>query len=105
MSESPESPIPYRVSYSEVVKQKLSSLAEEALARGVGQEYLACVKEIDKRLRIYPQFGEPLSDLLLKPSQLWIGTVWPLVLRYTLDEERRLVMVVACFILLPRHGG
>ena len=88
-----------------MVKQKLSSLADDALERGLGQQYLDGLKEIDKRLRIYPQFGEPLSDLLLKPSQLWIGTVWPLVLRYTLDEERRLVMVVACFVLLPRHGG
>ena len=99
MSDSPESPVPYRVSYSDVVKQKLSSLAEEALARGVGQEYLACVKDIDKRLRISPQFGGPLLDLLLKPSQLWIGTVWPLVSSYTLDEDRRLVMVVAAFLI------
>jgi hypothetical protein len=105
VSESPASPIPYRVSYSEVVRQKLSAFADEALERGLGQEYLAGLKEFDRRLRIYPQFGDPLSDLNLKPAQLCIGVVWPVVLRYSLDEERRLVLVVASFLLLPKSAS
>jgi len=60
----------------------------------MGAEVLAAIKEIDRRLRIYPQFGQPLSDLLLEPAQLWIGVVSPLVVHYYLDEKRRLVMVV-----------
>ena len=105
MSDSPPSPAPYQVICSDVVRRELLACSDKAQERGLGPEYLAGLRDFYRRLMIYPQFGEPLSDLRLKPSQLWIGTVWPLVLRYTLDEERRLVMVVACFVLLPRHGG
>ena len=74
MNESPDSPVPYRVSYSEAVQQKLSSLADEAIERGLGQEYLASLKEIDRLLRIYPQFGDPLADLKLIPSSFLLLT-------------------------------
>ena len=86
MSDSPSVPIPYGVSYSGNVREKLKSFANKASEQGLGQEYLASLKEFDYRLRIYPQFGEPLLDLKLKPSQLWIGVVWPLVMRYSLDD-------------------
>ncbi len=105
MSESPSSPAPYEVSCSEKVRQELLSCAAKAQEQGLGHEYLASLKEFDLRLRIYPQFGDPLTDLNLKPAQLWIGVVWPLVLRYSLDEERRLIMVVAAFVLLPRRSA
>ena len=105
MSEESDSPVPYHVSYSGSVRQRLVSLSEQAIEHGLGVTYLASLEEVDRRLRIYPQFGEPLADLKLIPAQLWIGTVWPLVLRYSLDDERRLVMVVAPFLLLPRPSS
>ena len=105
MSESPSTPIPYEVSYSGNVRHKLKAFANKAQEQGLGLEYLAGLKEIDRLLRIYPQFGEPLLDLKLKPSQFWIGTVWPLVMRYTLDDQRRLVIIVAPFLLLPRPSS
>ena len=105
MSDSPTAPVTYQVICSDVVRRELLACSDKAHERGLGPQYLAGLQEFYRRLRIYPQFGEPLSDLKLKPSQLRIGTVWPLVLRYTLDEERRLVMVVASFVLLPRHSG
>src|SRR5438874_5510713 len=71
-------PAPYRVEYSERVRQ-----------RGDGEEFLAALKEFDRRLRIYPQFGEPLVDLTKEPGQVWIGTVRPLAMRYGGLEERR----------------
>jgi hypothetical protein len=77
MSEPSTSPLPYRVSYSEHVRNQLLDLISRARDAGLGQQALAAVKEIDKRLRIYPQFGQPLRDLKLKPSQLWIATVPP----------------------------
>ena len=104
MSESLPSPTLYQVNCSERVRQELHSFTNAALEHGFGPEYLAGLKEIGRRLRIYPQFGEPLADLQLKPAQLWIGAVWPLVLRYTLDEERHLIWVVASFLLVPSHG-
>ena len=83
----------------------MKAYARRAMAQGLGQEYLAAAREIDCRLRIYPQFGEPLKDLQLKPSQLWIGSIWPIVVRYTVDDERRMVFVVAPFLLLPKSDS
>ena len=45
------------------------------------------------RLRIYPQFGQPLQDLFAHPAQSWIGVVPPLVVKYIVDESRRQVIV------------
>jgi hypothetical protein len=98
-------PTPYRVSYSARVQQEILRLGDLASERGQGAEYLAAVKEIDRRLRIYPQFGEPLLNLTHEPGQVWIGTVAPLVLRYAIYEERRLVVVSALPVLLPLPGS
>jgi hypothetical protein len=104
MSEPPSGPAPYRVSYSERVRADLVNLAARARASGLGAPFLAAVEEIDQRLRIYPQFGEPLGDLDFPPAQVWIGVVPPLVVRYLLDEQRRLVMVANPFLPLPNAG-
>ena len=53
--------------------------------------------EIDRRLHMYPQFGEPLTDLALERGQIWIGTVGTLVVRYAILEDRKIVMVAAPF--------
>jgi hypothetical protein len=104
VSEQQDQPLLYQVSYSEAVRAELRRLGAVAGQHGLGAAYVAALREANSRLRIYPQFGEPLYDLKLRPAQLWIGSIFPLVLRYTLDEERRLVMVVAPFLLLPRSG-
>jgi hypothetical protein len=90
------------VEYSERVRQRLLALADTARERGDGEEYLAALKEFDRRLRIFPQFGEPLVDLKKEPGQIWIGTVRPLAMRYGVLEERRLVIVTAIPVLLPK---
>jgi hypothetical protein len=104
MSEPSGAPAPYRVVYSELVRSELRNLIARAKGRGRAPQVLAAVKEIDDRLRVYPQFGQPLRDLQLKPAQLWMGCVSPLVVHYTLDEDRRLVMVVAPILPLPNSG-
>jgi len=104
VSEPTESPIPYHVSYTERVRQEARLLAVRARDRGFGQQVLAAIKEIDRLLHLYPQFGQPLFDLKLKPAQLWIGVVPPLVIRYVLDEQRRLVIVAIPFMPLRRSG-
>jgi hypothetical protein len=106
VSEPSSSPPLYHVSYSEVVRQEIRRLARQAREHGVGPQFVAALKEIDRRLHLYPQFGQPLRDLELEPAQTWIGVVPPLVVRYVLDEERRLVMVAALpFLLLPKTGS
>jgi len=95
-------PTPYRVEYSERVRQRLLALADIARQRGDGEEFIAALKEFDRRLHIYPQFGEPLVDLKKEPGQVWIGIVRPLAMRYGVFDERRLVIAAGIPVLLPK---
>lgn len=79
MNEPKSSPIPYRVIYSGRVRDELKRLLARAAISGLGQQVLAAVKEIDSRLKIYPQFGEPPRDLKTVRETIWIGTIPPLL--------------------------
>ena len=105
MSDAASEPVPYRVVYSERVRQRLLALADVARRRGDGEAFLAAVKEFHRRLCLYPQFGEPLIDLKQEPGQVWLGTVRPLVLRYGVFDERRVVMVTEIPVLLPKSDA
>ena len=96
MSAPANGPARYRVVYSERVREELRATLARAVAPGVGAEIVAVVRAIDDRLRVYPQFGEPLHDLAIPGETAWIGTIWPFVVRYVIDEGRRIV-----FVLLP----
>jgi hypothetical protein len=104
MTEPSGKPEPYRVIYSEQVRIELQKLVVWAKARGLGPLLLKALQDLDKRLHIYPQFGQPLQELILKPAQRWIGVVPPLVVHYVLNEERRLVFVAVPLKPLPRSG-
>lgn len=80
------------------------ALAAAARRRGDGEAFLAALQEFDRRLRVYPQFGDPLVDLLVEVGQVRLGTVPPLAMRYGVIEERRLVMVAALPVLMPRRA-
>lgn len=105
MSESSDGPVPYRVSYSVRVRERLVELAAVARARGDGEAFVTALREFDRRLRIYPQFGDPLTDLLAEVGQVRLGTVPPLAMRYGVMEERRLVLVAAPPVLLPKRSS
>ena len=102
MNTAASGPVPYRVVYSERVRQRLLALADAARERGDGQAFLAALKEFHRRLCLYPQFGEPLIDLAQEMGQVWIGIVRPLAMRYGVFDERRVVMVAALPVLLPK---
>ena len=104
MSEPANAPAPYQVAYSGLARGAIPPLVTRARAAGGGAEVLAALKELDRRLRIYPQFGEPLVDLTHESGQIWMGTVPPLVVRYSLYEERRLVIVVVPIAPMPASG-
>ncbi|MBA4186499.1 MAG: hypothetical protein C0467_00630 [Planctomycetaceae bacterium] len=97
-----EQPIPYRVSYSQRVREELVALVNRVGPFRV--QLLAALREIDHRLRIYPQFGQPLFKLMIEPVEVWIGVVAPLVVEYVLDEETRTVNVLKPFRVLPGFG-
>jgi hypothetical protein len=92
--------VSYRVVYAERVRQRLLALAD--VARERGDAFVAAVKEIHRRLCLYPQFGEPLFDLRQEAGQVWLGVVRPLSMRYGVLEERRVVMVSELPVLLPK---
>jgi endo-alpha-1,4-polygalactosaminidase (GH114 family) len=104
VSETSNDPIPYQVAYSEYVRNELKNLIARAEERGLGAQVRAAAREIEQRLRVYPQFGDPLADLSLASGQIRMGTVSPLVVRYALYEEMRLVTVTIPFATLPHSG-
>jgi hypothetical protein len=104
MSAPGESPAHYRVVYSGQVRTGLKELLARADALKVRPAIAAAVREIDARLGVYPQFGQPLRDLATKGETLWVGAFGPLVVHYVIDEPRRLVFVVIPFKPLPRLG-
>ena len=97
--------MPYAVDYMPVVLARLLELSDEARARGEGPAFLAALREFDRRLRIYPQFGDPPSDLRSEPGQLRLGLVMPLSMRYGVLETQRVVLVAALPVLLSRRGA
>jgi len=99
---SSDAPEPYRVFYSERVKERLRTLIVAARDRGDDEAILAALREFDRRLRIYPQFGDPQSDLTAEPGQVRIGIIPPLTMRYAVFEERREVTVMALPVLLRK---
>jgi hypothetical protein len=94
-------PVPYEVTYSGRVLRLLREMGREAQARGDGPAFRAALKEFDRRLRLYPQFGDPQKDLEAAPGVIRTGIIRPLSMRYSVFEERRLVLVVAPPLLLP----
>jgi hypothetical protein len=101
MSTAAPAPAPYRVVYSERVRQRLLGLADTARERGDGEAFVAALKEFHRRLCVFPQFGDPLIDLTQEPGQVRIGIVRPLAMRYAVLDDRRFVMVGALPVLLP----
>ena len=101
---SGRSPPLSRLVFGPCAERTKKALIARAQQVGLAREMFAAVKVIDYRLRIYPQFGEPLRDLASEPGQEWIACVAPLVVRYILFEERRLVCLVVPFLSLPGSG-
>jgi hypothetical protein len=98
---APEPPAPYRLVYSGAVKSRLRELSDEAFARGDGPAFSAALKEFDRRLRLYPQFGDQQLDLTEGGGQIRVGIIRPLCMRYGVNEERRIVFCTAPPVLLP----
>lgn len=98
---NPVAPQPYQVSLSNRVFEKVQEFAAIATARGDGEAFLAALREFNRRLSLYPQFGDPLIDLRVEAGQIRLGIVPPLAMRYAVYEEKRLVVVAALPVLLP----
>jgi hypothetical protein len=102
MTDLSNAPVPYAVEYSDRVRESLKALGARARENGLGREFVAALRTIEDRLRIYPQFGDPLQDVVTEPGHHRIGVVPPVVVRYVVYENRRLVCVVRPMELLSR---
>lgn len=98
---NPDSVQPYRVVVSDAVRQRLRELADEAIARGDGPAFVGAVRAFMARLAIYPQFGDPIIDLVQGGGQIRVGIIRPLSMRYGVHEDQRIVFCGAIPILLP----
>jgi hypothetical protein len=96
-----ESAAPYRLVYSEAVKRCLRELSDAAFSRGDGPVFTAALKEFDRLLRLYPQFGDPLSDLQAGGGQVRLGIIRPISMRYGVNENLRIVFCATLPVLLP----
>jgi hypothetical protein len=96
--------VPYRVVYSERVRIELRALVDRAIDAGQGRDVLGAIKELDARLRIYPQFGERRRDLSMTGQSQWAATFPPLFVEYVVDEPNRAVYVVIPIKVLPHAG-
>jgi hypothetical protein len=97
----------YEVSYSRRVIELIRGMINRNPTHAA--QIVTAIREIDKLLRIYPQFGQPLYYLAPDRSQLWIGTVSPLVVHYMLvegdeDGKGRQVIVVRPIRALAHSG-
>lgn len=97
-------PVPYRLTYSGHVLDTTRDLLVWAGGHGLRPRVAAAVREIDRLLKIYPQFGQPLRDLSVAPLRHWVGVVAPVVVHYILDEDRRAVTVLRPFQLIGGPG-
>ena len=95
----------YRVVYSELCRDQTRRLLAQAAAKGRFTEVSQAVRDIDTRLQWIPlDFGEPLQDFAHLGIKEHIGVVAPLVVKYGVDEARRIVYVSLPFDLLPNSG-
>lgn len=96
---------PYHVAYSALCRETTKQLLVRAAALGRFAELAQVVGNLHLRLKWIPlDFGEPLRDLPDLGLRLCIGALAPLVVRYGVDEARRIVYVNRPFQLLSNTG-
>jgi hypothetical protein len=96
--------VPYDVFYSGVVLDEFAALIARAKFHGNHRPLVDAATTIHHRLRVYPQFGEPIRDSIVESAQEWIAFAEPLVVHYVIYEVRRVVCVVSPMMPLPRSG-
>jgi hypothetical protein len=86
------------------VNAAIKALYRRARAVGFGPQVLSALKELDRILTIYPQYGEPLRDLKTVGETVYVATFPPLYVEYIIDEPRRSVFIIADIRAMPHSG-
>jgi hypothetical protein len=96
---------PYRVFYSDLFRAQIKGLPSRVDLRLRLPEIVGALRSMHQRLQWIPlDFGEPLRDLVHLGLTECIATQPPLVIKFGVDESRRIVYVALPFDLLPHSG-
>ncbi len=105
MSQPSQGVPPFHVAYSGRCREATRQLLARAHAKGRLAEIALVVQDIHTRLQWIPlDFGDPLRDFVNLGIQARIATIAPLVVKFGVDEARRIVYVNLPFDLLSRSG-
>jgi hypothetical protein len=84
----------YKVVFSGQQREQLRRWGHAAVRLGLGEQYLAALKEIDEQLRKDPvSWGNPLRQLREGGLLLCHRACSPLHVSFAVDEERQIVYV------------
>src|SRR5438105_1019413 len=90
----------YQISISGMVAAEVAALGERAKQEGWFEAYKVALLEIDRRLRADPMgFGELVDDLAALKLIVHVRLVPPLVVRFAIHQEERVVFLMAVFSL------
>jgi hypothetical protein len=105
MSQPGQGVPPYLVVYSGLCRDELKRLLARARVKERVSEVAQAVQGIHTQLQWIPlDFGQPLKDYVNLNMIEYIGVCAPLVVKYSVDEARRIVYVTLPFDLLSRSG-
>jgi hypothetical protein len=92
---SAEGPFPlYDVHLAGQIIKRLKRLQRQATGEDRGEDFLAAVREVFRRLRLEPTtLGEPLYRLPVMRMQIRTVAVRPLVVDFGVCEDRALVFI------------
>src|SRR5262245_44112445 len=94
---------PYRVVWSERIREAVRRMSRKALQIGLGKQLLSALKHITQALALEPlAWGDPYFRMKASRLVLHHGTRWPVHVYYGVHEERPLVLVKD---ILPLPGS
>lgn len=97
----------YRVEASGLVDRALDALEERAAAAGAQERFHDALDRIYEILRIYPQFGDVMRELVVAGKSVLTSrglVVPPHYVEYILDEENWHVIIMTPLRVLARSG-
>ena len=84
----------YDVIFSSLQLQRIVELHDEALKRGLGEEFLAVLKVVQEQLRTAPAtFGDPLYRLPAAKLIVYVRAIFPIVIDYGVHQEKPVVFI------------
>jgi hypothetical protein len=96
---------PYRIVWSGLSREAIKELLERATDKGRMTEIAQVLRAIIRRLEWIPlDYGDPLRDLVHLGLQERSAVLPPLVVKFFVDETRRIVYVTTPLKLLPNTG-